>query len=249
MQNKIFKVAQDYVFGVTFFIILLLWQATTTILDIPIYILPSPTDLFLALIDNYALLFTSGLITLVETLLGLICGIIFAILIAIIYNESNLIKRATFPLIAIFQTIPSVAIAPLFLIWFGVGIFPKVLLIMLTASFPIIISLTNSFTYVDQDKKNYLLSLKASKKQMYQYLYYPESINSLFASLRIAITYAMVTAIFAEFMGAKRGLGVFLNMASSSYQTDLVFLVVIFTAIVTLILIEINDYVHQKIIQ
>ncbi len=243
------KFIEKYISAVVLVILLVIWQLSDLAFNIPTYILPSPIEIITTLIVNFKLILIHSLFTISEAVLGMIVAVILGIFVAMLLFNYKIVKRITLPYISILQTIPAIVIAPLFAMWFGFGLFPKVLLIVIFCSFPIIISTLSSFEQVSKDDVLYLKTLGASRFELFKHLYLPAASFEIFASIRIATTYALVNAIFAEYMGAKYGLGVYLNRASKSFSTPDVFAIIIVIIVVTLGLLKLVDVIKHKMIK
>ncbi len=243
------KFFEKNISSIVLVLLIIIWQMVDILFAIPTYILPSPLEIFTTLITNFKLILIHSAFTITEALIGIVIAIIVGIMIATILFNNRFAKRILLPYISILQTIPAIVIAPLFAMWFGFGLFPKVLLIVIFCSFPIIISTLSSFEQVSSDDVLYLKTLGASKAELFKHLYLPAAGYEIFASVRIATTYALVNAIFAEYMGAKYGLGVYLNRASKSFSTPDVFAIIIVIIIVTLSLLKLVDVLKSKIIK
>ena len=128
---------------------------------------------------------------------------------------------------------PIIAIAPLMIIWFGFGLTPKILIVILVTFFPITVSLSDGFRSAEAEAMDLLGSMGASKWGVFRHVRLPSALPSFFSGLRIAITYAVVAAVFAEYVGAKSGLGIFMLIQKNSFRTDLVLAAVVVTALVS----------------
>lgn len=228
-------------------IFIVLWQLLVTLFEVSPVILPAPTSIILCIITNWQLLLIHFIYTFSEAIVGIVLGIMFGIGFAIFLFNFPLVQRIVIPYVNTLQMVPAIVIAPLFALWFGFGFFPKILLIVIFSSFPILITTLNSFRLVDAEKIAYLDTLDATKIQLYRYLYLPACLEQIFASIRIATTYALINAIFAEYMGAKYGLGVYLNRAASSFSTDEVFAVIFIIIITTLTMLKIVDIIEKSV--
>lgn len=245
---KRFKVIiNNHIFLFAFILFILFWQIICMTFNINSYILPSPVQILYSFISNFTLIIYHASITLLETIIGLFISIIIGVIIAIIFNEFKIMKKIIFPFIIIFQTLPLIAIAPLLVMWLGIGISSKITLIIIICSFPIITNLTNAFENVDIEKLNYFKSLNSSKINTYRYLYFNETLEAFFSSLKISITYSVTSAILSEYIGSKSGLGVLLNNSFNSYNTELVFAVIISVSVLTLTLIKLNDIIYKYV--
>ncbi len=174
--------------------------------------------------------------TLVEALVGCGLSVVLATLTAIALDRWTPVRRAVEPLLVTSQTIPIVAIAPLFVIWFGFGLLPKVLIVVLVTFFPVTVALLDGFGRVDADAMLLLRSLGATPRQTFRALRWPSALPSLFTGLRISVVYAVIGAIFGEYVGATDGLGIWMKLSQTSFRTDLVFGAILLTAIISVAL-------------
>lgn len=216
-----------------------LWQAACSTQIVPSYLLPSPLDVCDALVADAGLIASHAATTLAEAAIGLISGIALGALIACLMERFTLVDAALTPLVTISQTIPTVAIAPLLVLWFGYDMLPKILLVALTTFFPITISLASGFKSVDPDEIDLLRTMGATRFQIFRYAKLPAALPSFFAGLRISATYAVVGAVVAEWLGGFSGLGVYMTRVRKSYAYDAMFASIIVIAIVSLALLGI----------
>ena len=157
--------------------ILALWQIISMVGLVPSFMLPSPVQVVKAFVGDFSLLMMHSRITLFEAFLGLSFGIMLGFLIAFLMDRFEPIRKAFYPLLVVTQTVPSVDIVPLLVLWFGYGILPKVLLIILTTFFPIAVGLFDGFQSVDSDAVNLMRSMGASKNQIFKHIKFPASLN------------------------------------------------------------------------
>ena len=174
--------------------------------------------------------------TLVEALVGCALSVTLAIGVAVALDRWAPVRRAVEPLLVTSQTIPIVAIAPLFVIWFGFGLLPKVLIVVLVTFFPVAIALLDGFGRVDPEAMTLMRSMGATARQTFRKLRWPSALPSLFTGLRISAVYAVIGAIFGEYVGATEGLGIWMRVSQNSFRTDLVFGAILLTAIVSVAL-------------
>ncbi len=234
---------------IIFLSLIVVWQTTCTIFEIPKYIFPTPTQIIEAILVNFKLLLIHTSFTVFEAVIGMIFAIIIGLFVAVLLFKYPRLEAICIPYINVLQTIPAIVIAPLFALWFGFGLFPKVLLIVIFCSFPIIISTISSFKEVDEELVLYLKTLEYNDYNMFKHLYFPNAAPAIFTGIKISVTYALVNAIFAEYMGAKYGLGIYLNRASASFNTVDVFAVIVVIIVVTLTLIKLVSIIENKIIK
>ena len=146
------------------------------------------------------------------------------------------------------QTIPIVAIAPLFVIWFGFGLLPKVVIVVLVTFFPVTVALLDGFGRVDPAATTLLRSMGATSRQAFRFLRWPSALPSLFTGLRISVVYAVIGAIFGEYVGATSGLGIWMQLSQNSFRTDLVFAAMLLTAIISLLLYGLVGVVERLVV-
>lgn len=216
--------------------LLLLWEIAVRGFDIPGYILPAPSSVFAALFSNFNdILFHSG-VTLIETLLGLAIAAALGAVIAILMDGVEFINDALHPLLIVSQTIPIIVLAPIFVIYFGFGLMPKILVVVLMCFFPIVINFSSGLSATDQNKINLVKSFGASRLQIYTKVKIPSSLNSLFSGLRIAATYSVSGAVVGEWLASTSGLGYFMLKAKNGFMLDKVFASVLMVIILSLLL-------------
>ncbi|NKY54732.1 ABC transporter permease [Nocardia flavorosea] len=174
--------------------------------------------------------------TLQVTATGFALSLSLAWVLAVVVDFSPWLRRAFVPLFVASQTLPIIAIAPLMVIWFGFGLLPKVLVVALVTFFPMAIGLIEGFAAADRDAGALLRSMGASRAQVFRYVRLPSAIPRFFTALRIGITYAVVGAVFAEYVGARQGLGIYMSLQKNSFRTDLVLAAVFVTALISIAL-------------
>ena len=221
----------------TFLAIIIVWQAVVEIKYIPQYILPTPIDIIKVFITDYQNLFDNTLVTLYETILGFILALLVALTLGIIMDFVSVIRKCLYPILVVSQTIPTITIAPLLIIWFGFEALPKILMVALTCFFPILISFVDGLENIDKDYLNLFKTMKSSKLQTFIHLKLPMSIDKLFSGIKISVTYMVVAATVAEWLGGTKGLGVYMVRAKSAYALDKVFASTIIVVVLSLIFV------------
>lgn len=154
--------------------------------------------------------------------------------------------QALYPLVVVTQTIPTVAIAPLLVLWFGYEMLPKVILIVIVTFFPITVGLLNGFRSADKDAVNLLRSMGAGKIQIFRYIKLPGAMGQFFASLRISASYAVVGAVISEWLGGFEGLGVYMTRVKKSFAFDKMFAVILLISVISLILMKLVDLLQKR---
>ena len=238
-QNIIDKIAPFIIIVA----ILILWQIMSVIGIIPKFMLPSPLAVVKAFIKDFPLLMLHTKVTLIEAFLGLGIGIILGFIMAVIMDKYDFAYKSIYPVLVITQTVPTVAIAPLLVLWLGYGILPKITLIVITSFFPITVGLLDGFKATDKDALNLMKTMGATPFQNFVLLKIPSSMGYFFASLRISVSYSIIGAVVAEWLGGFEGLGVYMTRVRKSYSFDKMFAVIFFISIISLLLM----YLVKKI--
>lgn len=228
-------------------ILVCLWQAVCSLGLIDSFMLPSPVGVIKALIAEFPTLLEHCGITLAEAFAGLGCGVITGFLIAVIMDRFEPLYKAFYPIIVLTQTVPTVAIAPLLVLWFGYEMMPKVVLITITTFFPITVGLLDGFRSADTDSVNLLKAMGAGNSQVFRHIKLPASLPRFFSGLRISASYAVVGAVIAEWLGGFGGLGVYMTRVRKAYAFDKMFAVIILISVISLILMKLVDFLHVKL--
>ena len=202
---------------------LALWEAICRLGQVNPKLLPAPSVIFRAGIEDWPAASLATQVTLIEVLAGTSLAIICGVVISFLLWSAKIFGKAVMPLLVISQTIPIVAIAPLLIIWFGFGATSKILLVALFGIFPIIVAFSKGLAAPSRDQIDVARSLGASPTWIFIHLRMPAAMGDFMTGLRIAVTYGPATAATAEFVGAENGLGIYLLTAQGSFRTELVF--------------------------
>lgn len=230
----------------TIIIILGIWQTASSTGMVPRFMLPSPIDVGKAFIVDFPLLMSNAKVTLLEAFIGLGMGVAVGFLMAVLMDRFEKMYQAFYPLIVLTQTIPTVAIAPLLVLWFGYEMLPKVILIVIVTFFPVTVSLLDGFKSADRDTVNLLRSMGASKVQIFWFVKFPGSLGQFFASLRISVSYAVVGAVIAEWLGGFSGLGVYMTRVKKAFSFDKMFAVIFLISVISLLLMGAVNLLQKK---
>lgn len=218
-------------------ILLIMWQMVIGFGLIPDYLLPSPWQIVQAFIDDFYLLMSHAKYTLITAFLGTVIGLVLSFVLSIFMDFSKKFRDTVYPVLLLNQTIPTIAIAPLLVIWLGYGILPKVVLVVLSVFFPMTIALVDGYHSVQKEQLNLFRSLKASHYQTYRHLKIPSAMGYFFTGLKVALSYALISAVVAEWLGGYHGLGVYMTRVRKSYELDNMFAVIFFISFLTLVLL------------
>ena len=215
-------------------LLLIIWQVVVTAGGIEKYIMPAPTDVIKVLVTEFKTMIPHILATLYEGMVGFLIAIVLSIILAIIMDRFSLIKKALYPVLVISQTIPTVALAPLFIIWFGFGALPKIIVVVIVCFFPIVISIVDGLEGVDKDLINHFKLMGASKLKVFLHLKLPYGMINFFSGMRIAATYSIMGAVIGEWLGGDKGLGVYMTRARSAYALDKMFAAIVIIVVISM---------------
>lgn len=212
------------------------WQALVALLHADPSVLPSPSDVASAGWADRDALWAAMRETIKETVLGVSLAVAIAFVSAIAVDWSTLARRSLYPLMVASQTIPIIALAPLVIIWFGFGTWPKIALVALFTFFAMAVGLIQGLAASDPDAMNLLRTMRASRVQLLLRVRLPSAMPQFFTGMKVSVTYGFLAAVVAEFVGAEQGLGVYMTASKNAFRTDLVFAAVAVTSLLTLAL-------------
>lgn len=241
IKNKLYPI-------ITLVAVLLLWQVIVDVKNVPAYIIPSPTSIVKTLISDFKVIMDNTKVTIYESMVGFGISIILSFVLAVLMDSFKVVRKSLYPILVISQTIPTIAIAPLFIIWFGFGPMPKIIVVIITCFFPIVISLIDGFEKVDRDYINLFRTMKASRLQTFYHLKLPYAMVNLFSGLKIAATYMVMASVIGEWLGGDSGIGVYMVRAKSAYALDKVFAAIIVIVLISIIIIYIIDFISKRLI-
>lgn len=226
--------------------LLLLWQLICMVGLVPAYMLPSPVQVVQAFVQELPALWENSLITLQEAFIGLVVGVSVGFLTAVLMDAFDVLYKAFYPLLIITQTIPSVAIAPLLVLWFGYEMTPKIILIVISTFFPVTVGLLDGFRSADKDAIGLLRSMGANRMQIFRYIKFPSALPQLFSGLRIAAAYSVVGAVISEWLGGFGGLGVYMTRVKKAFAFDKMFAVIFLISGISLALMALVELAEKK---
>jgi len=247
---KLFLIVNNIILNcLPYAIILVIWQIAVIYLAIPNYILPTPITIFKYIISyNYReILLINSSVTALEAFFGLILATLASISLGVIALYNLFFIKVFYKMLLLIQIIPLMAIAPLIIIWFGFGINTKILVVFIICLFPCLFSFIRGNLNIDKELLTLLKSMGASRLQIFRLVILPSSCYSLFSGLKIAVTYSVTGAVIAEYMGAEKGLGVYLARAISSFDTTSLFVNVFCIVFITLFFYKIISFIEKLI--
>lgn len=206
---------------------LAIWEFCVRFFHISLYVLPAPSKILKAIIENMDVLWMHSVVTLQEAIIGLLISTVLAIVIAIGMDMSKTFKSSIYPHLIVTQTVPVMVLGPLFSIWLGFGLAPKVLIVIFMCFFPIVVSFVDALGQVDKNQINLLRSFGANTFQIYRMVKIPSGAIGLFSGLKVSATYCIGGAIVGEWLSSSAGLGYYMLRVKNGYMLDKVFACVV----------------------
>lgn len=231
------------------FIFIFMWEILTKIYNVEHWLLPSPTSILNEMITVFPTFWPHVLSTAKLSSFGYIIGVCVGLSLATILHLYKPIREILYPFLIMSQNIPIIVLAPLFLIWFGFGSFPKLLIIALSSFFAIALSTLGGYEQTDRDLLHYMKMIGASKRQIFFKLEFPYALPAIFTGLKISATYSVMAGVVSEWLGAQEGIGVFMTLAASSYRTPRVFVAIIATILLSLTFFSIILLIERFVIR
>jgi ABC-type nitrate/sulfonate/bicarbonate transport system permease component len=213
---------------------LLSWQVIASRSGLSAFILPSPIDVMQAGWATREVLGNAVLTTLMATMIGLLISTVFGVALAAAIDLSSFMRRAIYPILVASQTVQILAIAPLLIIWFGFGLLPKVIIVILICFFPLALNTADGLASADPDLVALLRSIGATRWQIWRIVRLPSALPQFFTGLRIAVTYSVVGATIGEWVGGTAGLGQYMLRSKNALATDQVFVAIVLTSLLSI---------------
>jgi NitT/TauT family transport system permease protein len=232
-----------FIFG-----LFVLWEAVIDVFRIPPYLIPAPLAVVKQLVAEWPRLLRESLVTTYATLGGFGLSIAFGIPIALGIAYSRTVESYVYPLLVFSQSVPKIAIAPLFVVWFGFGIIPKVIAAFMLGFFPVVVSTVAGFKSVEPDMLDLARSMKASRLQTFLHISLPQALPSIFAGLKVSVTLAVVGAVVGEFVGSNSGIGYLLQIANGNFDLPLMFAALTVLSLIGVLLFVAVDIVERLMI-
>lgn len=216
--------------------LILLWQIIVRLADIPLYILPAPADVIRALFLERHSLLTHSWVTVSEALLGMAIAVLLALVLGVMMDAFGSFKACIYPLLVVTQTVPVIVLAPIFIIYLGFGLAPKILTVVLMCFFPVVISFTDGMAAIKRSYINLLRSFGAGNRQVYLLVKFPAAFPSFITGLKVAATYSISGAVVGEWIAAQSGLGYYMIRVKNGYMMDKVFACVVIIILLSLLM-------------
>ncbi|GJD53010.1 Riboflavin transport system permease protein RibX [Methylobacterium crusticola] len=225
--------------------LIVLWDLAVRLLRIPPYLVPAPLDVVAAFRSEGGELLAQAVPTTLATLGGFGLSAVVGIGLAMLIAGSRRVEAYLYPLLVFSQSIPKVAVAPLFVVWFGFGMTPKVISAFLLGVFPVVVSGVQGFKSLDPDMRDLARAMKCSWLQTFRMVSLPHALPSIFAGLKVSVTLAVVGAVVGEFVGANSGIGFVLQRSIGNFDLPTMFAALVILALIGVVLFALVDLVER----
>ncbi len=229
--------------------LLLTWQFLLPLVGVPAYVVPTPTAIFGVFARNGQLLLSNLWPTAIEALAGFVIGNLAAILLAIAFVHSRYLQAAYFPVVLFFNTIPVLALAPVIILIFGLGMTPKIVIAAVICFFPTLINMIRGLDSASPSEQELFHVLSANRWEVFWRLRLPRALPLLFSSLRIASATAVIGAIVGEWIGSDKGLGALIIQASFNYQSDRLYAAIVMSSALSIVLFAAVVFAERRLLR
>lgn len=227
---------------------LLIWQLASVVFNIPTYLLPSPLGIVDDATLHWRVLLHHTGITTFEVVTGFVLSVLIGLPLAALFTFSRAMEKSIFPLIVGSNTIPKVALAPLLLAWFGFGLKPKILIVVLVAFFPIMINAVVGFKSLSPQMIYLARSMGATSSQIFWQFYLPNALPNIFAGFKVATSLAVIGAVVAEFVGADGGLGYVMMIANADLNIARQFAAIVLLSMIGMVFFWIIEWLERIVL-
>jgi len=228
--------------------IVVAWDLTIRLFRIPAYQIPAPADVVAVLWTDWPELLRQAWPTTYATICGFLLSALFGIPVAMLIAGSKTVESYVYPLLVFSQSVPKIAIAPLFVVWFGFGIIPKVISAFLLGFFPVVVSAVQGFKSVDPDMVDLARAMQGSRFHVFRAVNLPHAMPAIFSGLKVSVTLAVVGAVVGEFVGSNSGIGYVLQRSIGTFDLPTMFAALVILALLGVVLFWIVDRIERFVI-
>jgi NitT/TauT family transport system permease protein len=242
-MNERLESAIPWIFVIS---LLAVWELACIALHVPVFVLPRPSQVAVSLYNQFGPIIDNAWTTLLRTLLGFAIAVALGVVLGLAIGSSRLVYRGLYPVLVGFNSIPKVAVVPVFVIWFGIGTIPAVLTAFLVSFFPIAVNVATGLATIEPELLDVMRSLGAKKRKILMKVGLPRAMPYFFASLKVAITLAFVGTIISETVAANKGIGYLMMAATANFDTPLVFAGLFVIAVMGIVMYALFAVVEQR---
>ena len=246
MTKKLQSITTKSAPAISVIAVVLLWLLLSEGKFVPAYMLPSPAEVVKAFFGDIGILIEHAVVTVQEALYGLVLGTAIGFVIAVMMDRFEFLYKAFYPLLVISQTIPTIAIAPLLVLWMGFTMAPKITLVVITTFFPVTVSLLDGFRSADRDEINLIRSMGGGRLQIFRHVKLPSAAEQFFSGLKVSASYSIVGAVISEWLGGFEGLGVYMTRVKKAFAFDKMYAVIFLISAISLALMALVGFAEKK---
>ena len=229
--------------------IILAWQFLLPAAGVPSYITPTPVQILGVFQKQWPVLLSNFTPTFVEAAAGFIIGNLVAVVLAVVFAHSRFVQAAYFPVVLFFNTIPILALSPIIILIFGLGMTPKIIIAAVICFFPTLVNMIRGLNSASRNEEELLRVLSATPWEFFWHLRFPRSLPMLFSSLRIASATAVIGAIVGEWIGADKGLGALIIQATFNYQSDRLYAAIVMSSSLSILIFLSVVFIERRVIK
>jgi NitT/TauT family transport system permease protein len=233
---------------VIYLALLVLWEVSVRAFKLPAWVLPAPSAIAAASQDWAPELLFHSYVTLRETVVGFLLALVLSLPLAVVIAFTTMTRRIIYPILLGLQSVPKVALAPLVILWLGIGNWPKIVIVVLVCFFPILVNVVAGFEAVPRNMLDLMHSLRASPFVIFRRLRIPIATPHLFTGCKIAITFAVIGAVIGEFVAAQEGLGYLILISTAQSQTPLAFAAIILLTVISVVLFYAIELMEKRLV-
>jgi NitT/TauT family transport system permease protein len=233
---------------IVFVSLFLLWEFAVKLFGIKEYLLPPPSRIWTEFLKRWPIVFSAAWVTTQEILGGYLLAVVVSIPLAWAVVRWRFVEEAIYPVIVFLQIIPKIAIAPLFIIWFGFGFGPKLLIVFLLCFFPIVVASVAGFKSVDPDIMDFARTTGAGGLRMFLKIRLPQALPEIFTGLKVGAALSATAAVVAEFVASDRGLGYLLQQYNGNLETPMVFAIIVLLSVIGLAVYYVVELIERLVI-
>jgi NitT/TauT family transport system permease protein len=230
---------------IVFAALFLLWEGAVHLTGIKEYLLPPPSKVWAEFLKRYPTVMDGAWVTTQEIIAGYLLAVVVSIPLALAVAYSRFVENAIYPVVVFLQIIPKIAIAPLFIIWFGFGFTPKLLLVFLLSFFPIVVASIAGFKSADPDILDFARTTGAGGWKMFAKIRLPQALPDIFTGLKVGAALSATAAVVAEFVASDRGLGYLLLQYNGNLETPMVFAVIVLLSLIGLAVYYVVEIIER----
>lgn len=229
-------------------VVFVLWEMATTVFRVPTYLIPSPQQVVTQLVQQWPRLLSESVVTTGAAVAGFALSVVIGLPLAMLIAYSRTLEGYVYPLLVFSQSIPKIAVAPLFVVWFGFGIVPKIICAFLLAVFPVVVATVTGLKSVEPDLLDLARSMRVGRLKTFWFISLPHSLPHIFAGLKVSITLVVVGAVVGEFVGSNSGLGYVLQIANGNFDLPQMFAALVVLSAIGVVLFGVVDLVERLMI-